>query len=116
MGGFVAAISTSGQALGVHSACDVVPGGTCPPDFPAFWTLSALAGWESGNGRTRFLVGPAFARSSGKLAGAAQARVEVAMPITGHVSLLASGRFVHIPSYRGDSFNLGSIGVGLRLR
>jgi hypothetical protein len=115
-GGLVVAVGVSGQALGVHAACDVVPGGTCAPDFPGFGILSTLAGWETANGGARFLVGPAVAMSGSKLVGATQARLDLAKPIFSHFSLLVAGGFAYIPKYRGDSFSLGSIGVGFRLR
>jgi hypothetical protein len=116
VGGFFIAVSGSGEALGVYAACDAVPGGDCAPDFPDFWILSTLAGWETGNGGARFLVGPAVATSNSRVVGAAQARLDLAKPIFSRFSLLASGRFAYIPKYRGDSFSMGSIGVGFRLR
>jgi hypothetical protein len=115
-GGFVVAMSGSGEALGVHEAsCDAMPGGTCTPDFPEFWMVSALAGWETGRGGARLLVGPALAISDSTSVGALRLRVDLAKPIFGRVSLLVSGRVAYIPDYGGDSFHLGSIGVGLRL-
>ena len=115
-GGLVLAASGSGQAFGVHFDCDVVPGGSCTPEFPDFWMLAALVGWETGNGRARVLVGPALATSSSKRVGAAQARLELAQPIFSHFALLTSARFGYVPKYRGDSFRLASIGIGFRLR
>ena len=115
-GGFVVAISGSVEAHGVSVACDVVAGGNCAPDFPHFWILSALAGWKTTSGSVRFLVGPGVAHSDSERAGAMQARLELAKPIFSRVSLLASGRFNNIPDHRGDSFRLGSIAVGFRLR
>src|SRR5262245_7858269 len=53
-GGFVLALSGSGQAPGVHVAsCDAVPGFPCESDFPVFWIVSALAGWETRNAGAR---------------------------------------------------------------
>jgi hypothetical protein len=116
-GGFVVAVNGSGQAFGVSQAsCDAVPGVPCTPEFPRFWILAALAGWETRNGGMRFLVGPALARSSSTPVGAAQARLDWAKPIVGRVAVLASARFAWVPEYQGDSFKLGSIGVGVRLR
>lgn len=115
-GGFVIAVSGSGQAFGVGEvSCDALPGGTCTPEFPKFWVFSMLAGWETANGGVRFLVGPAVARSSSRGVGAMHVRLDLAKPIVNHVSLLASVRSVYIPKYRGDSFRLGAIGVGVRL-
>lgn len=116
-GGFVVAVAGSGQALGVAEAsCDALPGVPCTPEFPEFWVLSALAGWETENGDMRFLAGPALAGSGLKPVGAMQARLDLAKPVVGHVSVLASARFAYLPKHRGDSFSLGSIGVGFRLR
>jgi hypothetical protein len=114
--GFVVAASGSGTAAGVHTACDALPGGGCAPDFPVFWILSTLVGWDIGSPDARILVGPAVAISSSRQVPAAQLRAELATSISRHWSLLASGRYVYIPDYRGDRFGLGSLGVGFRLR
>jgi hypothetical protein len=115
-GGFVVALSASGEALGVHQSCEVLPGGACTPDFPGFWMVSALAGWELPRGGVRFLAGPAVAISNSTAVSAARLRVDLAKPIFGRVSLLVSGRVAYIPDYGGDSFSLGSMSVGVRLR
>lgn len=116
MGGFVAGLGGSVNAIGVSEACDVVPGGSCTPEFPEFWIFSALAGWETASGRARFLIGPAVAKANSQTAGGAQVRLDLTQHVFNHVSLLASGQFNYIPNYRGDSFRLGSVGVGFRLR
>ena len=115
-GGLVVGVGGTVNALGVAEACDIVPGGSCTPEFPEFWILSTLAGWETGRGRARILVGPAIARSSSHHVGATQVRLDLAQHVFSHVSLLASGQFDYIPKYKGDSFGLGSLGVGVRLR
>jgi len=114
-GTFVVAVSGSGEALGVSSACDTSPGGTCTPDFPEFWIVSALAGWETARGGAHLLVGPAIAISNSTSAVAIRLRVDLAKSIFGRVALLVSGRVAYIPEYGGDSFRLGSIGAGVRL-
>jgi hypothetical protein len=116
--GLVVALSGAGQAFGVHEACDVPPGGACTPEFPVFWMVSALAGWETANevAVARFLVGPAMAMSSSTNVGAGQVRLDLAKPISRDFSLLISGRVAYIPKYRGDSFSLASVGVGFRIR
>lgn len=116
-GGLVVAASASGQAFGVGEAsCDAIPGVPCTPESPEFWMLAMLAGWETGNGAMRLLVGPALAGSGAGPVGAAHARVDLARPVVGRLSLLASARFAYIPDYRGDAFRLGSFGVGVRMR
>jgi len=114
--GFVIALSGSGQTSGVRIACDLVPGGSCTPSFPTFWMVSALVGWETQSANARVLVGPALAISDSEEVGAAQARVEIAKPVSPHFALIASGRVAYIPEHRGSSFTLGAIGVGFRLR
>jgi len=115
-GGFVVALSGSGQPFGVAVSCDVVPGGTCTPEFPEFWVVSVLAGWETAGGRARILVGPGVASAESTLAGAAQGRIELTQPLTRGLSLLASARLSHIPSYQGESFRLAGFGLGVRIR
>ena len=115
-GGFVVAMSGSGQTSGVRIACDLVPGGSCTPNFPTFWMVSALLGWETQSANVRVLVGPALAISDSKEVGAAQARLEIAKPLSPHFALLVSGRVAYIPDHNDSSFTLGAVGVGFRLR
>ena len=114
--GLVLALSGSTQASGVHVVCDIVPGGSCTRNFPNFWIASGLVGWETGNGQVRILAGPALALSGSEQAGAAQARLELAKPLAGRWSLLASGRLAYLPEHGGDAFTLGAVGIGLRVR
>jgi hypothetical protein len=115
-GGFVLAVSGSAHALGVRVECDAVPGVPCAQNFPEFWLVSALAGWQTRNGGARILIGPAVVGAESHQAGAAQARLELATPLLRQLSLLASARMAYIPSYRGEAFRLGAVGIGLRLR
>lgn len=115
-GGFILGISASGQGFNGGISCDAVPGQPCDPGFPAFRLVSTLAGWETGTGGVRLLLGPALARSQGEFAGAAHARLDLAPPISRHLSLLASGRVTYIPRHRGESFSLGFVGLGVRLQ
>lgn len=108
--------SASVQSVGAHQSCDILPGGTCSPDFPEFQIVSALAGLETEGGSARILVGPAVAVSRSHAVGAGQARVEFARPLFARVSVTASGRFAYVPQHRGEAFSLGAMGVGLRLR
>jgi hypothetical protein len=109
-------MSGSGQTSGVRIACDLVPGGSCTPNFPTFWMVSALLGWETQSANVRVLVGPALAISDSKEVGAAQARLEIAKPLSPHFALLVSGRVAYIPDHNDSSFTLGAVGVGFRLR
>jgi hypothetical protein len=115
-GRFVVAVSGSGQVFGGGESCTAIPGIPCTSGFPEFGVLSTLAGWETGAGGARLLVGPAVARSRSEFIGAAQARLDLAKSISSHFSLLVSGRFTYIPRSQGESFSLGAIGVGFRLR
>ena len=116
-GGIVVALNGAAYALG-SGVAECPADGSCTPDFPIFRIVSTLAGWETSAGSARLLVGPAVARPRGDAAfvGAAQVRMEFTTPAFRHLALLASGRFVHIPRYQGDSFSLMSAGVGVRLR
>jgi hypothetical protein len=116
-GGFVTAVSASGQTPMASIACDLVPGGTCPIDFPGFLIVAAHAGWETEAGRARILAGPALAISESDGNGAAlQIRLELAAPLSGRLSVIGSGRFVYIPGIADRSFTLGAAGIGLRIR
>lgn len=115
--GWVLATSAGLQGKTVHTSdCVPAPDGGCVPWFPLFGIVSVLGGWEMSNTRLRVLAGPALALADGDASGAALARVEAALLVAGRTALIASMRAAFVPRYRGDSFQLLSGGIGLRVR
>ncbi len=117
-GGLVAGVSGAIQSAGARATvCPPNPSGTCIPGFPDVYTVSALAGWESGRGILRVMLGPAFAHASdaGNALGF-QGRVDAAAPFTNRVALVASIRPTVIPNLRGSTLKLLAFGIGLRVR
>jgi hypothetical protein len=114
MVGFSGGIQRTGES---STVCRPALDGSCVPSFPDFYTLSALAGWESGRGILRVMLGPAFVQASGEgHALGVQGRLDLAAPFTSHIGVVASIRPTVVPSYRGDTLKLLAFGIGLRLR
>jgi hypothetical protein len=103
--------------LGSNDMCTFTPRGGCMPDQPIFYTVGALAGWESRAGTVRALAGPAamHADGGGRALGL-QARLDGATPTILHVAAVLSVRGTLMPNYRGESLRLLAFGIGLRIR
>lgn len=117
-GALAAGLSASAQGGGTSTTmCRLETSDTCIPAFPDFFAVAPLVGWESGAGRLRMLVGPAFvqARGEGSALGV-QSRLDLAVPLAGRFGAVASIRPTIIPDYRGDTVGLLAFGVGLRFR
>jgi hypothetical protein len=92
---------------------------SCAPDYPQFTTFGVLAGAElTGNaGTVRAMAGPALFYTDGNgNAGGVQARVDLATPALYHVAVVGSLGGALVPSFRGGSYQLGSIGIGIRIQ
>lgn len=115
--GLTTAVSIGVQGTGpVTDVCLIGPDGTCVPRFPQFTLVSILAGWETDTFTTvRILTGPAYAHAD-EGAFAWQGRVDLTIPVLWRLSLALAGRAAFVPNYRGDSFRLGSVEMGLRFR
>lgn len=122
----IAASSTGGWVVGGHLSmqgsgpvtliCIPASHGGCVPRWPDFATIGLLAGYETTPKSTiRIMVGPAGVHAAESAFGLV-ARVDFALPVAWHISLAGSARSIVVPSYRGDSFQLYGVGVGLRLR
>ncbi len=117
-GGLVAGVSGGIQAAGAHTTiCPPNQSGTCTPGFPDVYTVAAFAGWESGRGIFRVMLGPAFAHASdaGNALGF-QGRVDAAAPFADRVAVVASIRPTVIPDFHGSTLKLLAFGIGLRVR
>lgn len=115
-GGVVAALGAGVQGTGpITSICIPHPSGGCVPSFPEFRVFSGAVGWEMSGGRVRGLVGPAAVHADATAA-AVFGRVDIAAPLVGRVWFLVSARAVLVPDYRDDSFRLGTVGIGVRIR
>lgn len=98
------------------SICLPASTGGCIPTFPQFLKVGALLGWENAGATLRAMSGPAYVRADGNQAFGLQGRVDGAAPISRHLALVASVRGTMIPNYRGDTFGVYALGVGIRLR
>jgi hypothetical protein len=115
--GLVVGVNGGYQLIVGWNDCTLLPDGGCAPRLPDMRIVGALSGWESRTGSLRAMAGVAYVDpTSGGGAFALQARLDGAIRIVRHVALTASVRPVVIPSYRGDSFRLLGIGVGVRIR
>ncbi len=115
--GLIAGGSVGMQGSGpVTDICLPARRGGCVPDFPDFLTVAALIGWESSaNAAVRVSGGPTYVRGDVATVGL-QGRVDLAVSLVRRISLAVSGRGTLVPDYRGDAFQLASVGIGLRLR
>jgi hypothetical protein len=62
------------------------------------------------------LGGPSFATADDEATAGFVGRIDVALPLAGHISTAASFSTLVVPSWNGDLFYQTSLGVGLRLR
>ena len=95
-----------------------LPNNRCAPDYPQFTSLGVLGGLEAigAAGTVRALVGPGiFSVDGAGSAGGVQARIDVATPSVYHVALIAVLRGALVPSFRGDAYQVGSAGLGIRI-
>jgi hypothetical protein len=93
-----------------------VEGRPNPPDFPTLSSLTALSGVEQTFGLTlRALAGPAvfFGQSPGPTFGL-EGRAVLSTPSILHVALLFSARGAIIPNSRGQAYQMGALGAGIR--
>ena len=110
---FGAGASTQGGGTS-ESICLPSASGGCIPRYPNFVSLSALAGWQTQRGRFRVLAGPTLAYADEAALGL-QGRVDLAAPLTQRWSLTLNARGFALPSLQGASYQLFSVGAGLRI-
>ena len=117
-GGFVAATTVAVQGWGPEDDLCIPRSGTtdCVPTFPEFVFVSILGGYEVTSTNIRVLTGPALAFYQNAYSPAWVARFDGAIPLFGHLSLSGSARGTIVTGYRGNSFKLGAISVGVRFR
>ncbi len=116
-GAIIAGVSTGTPwAWTSTDICLRASNGGCIPTYPNFVRVGALAGWENQRTTLRAMGGPAYISADGKVAFGLQARVDGAVPIVQRFALVASVRGTMVPNYRGDAFQVYSIGLGIRLR
>ena len=126
-GGLTAALGIGTHGTGAVADICLPPttGTGCIPRLPQFTVYSGLLGWETHGSYVRVLAGPAVAHAAGRdqllvrydeSVLAWVGRVDFATPAIMHISAIAFFRAAHVPEFRGDSFRLQSIGLGLRLR
>jgi hypothetical protein len=115
-----------GVAVGAQSVapartleCLLLPDGGCAPNFPAFFSGSALVGVHYGSTRTasaRLWAGPTYHQAlEGGAALGLLGRLDVATPPWQQMAVVASVRRAVLPSFRGEAVGITSFGVGLRI-
>ncbi|HWV57299.1 MAG TPA: hypothetical protein VNZ57_07490 [Longimicrobiales bacterium] len=96
--------------------CQPASNGGCVPSFPIFQIIMAQAGIETRGGTIRALAGPSLVWSEGNSAAGWSGHVTAAVRVAPWIWLVASAAGHVIPDFRGDSFDLASVGIGLRIR
>lgn len=96
--------------------CLPASGGGCIPTYPAFLKIGALAGWENRRATLRAMGGPAYVNADGAATWGLQARLDGALPIAERLAMVGSVLGTMVPNFRGDAFQVYSIGLGVRLR
>ena len=119
-GGLFGALSFGVQGAGtVTTDCMPASDGGCVDGFPEFTAVSVLGGWERQSTDFRVLSGPAVVRAYGDWSFEGfgwMGRIDIGLPLAGHLSATGSVRGIVVPSYRGESYQLLGVGVGLRIR
>ena len=119
-GALAAAVGVGVQGAGeTDLVCLPASSGGCVPSFPEFEIAAVLVGWETASTDLRVLGGPAAVRAYGDwddIRLGLQGRVDVTRPMIGRLAVLLAGRGLVVPSYDGDSFQMISVALGLRLR
>lgn len=99
--------------------CLIRPDGECAEDFPTFLSAGVLLGLQhgsAGGASARVLAGPAYYHSElGRTLGL-QGRLEASTPSLLRTSLIASLRGAALPSFRGETLGITSVGLGLRIQ
>ncbi len=112
--GLTGALELAAQVPGPFTDdCVVRPEGGCVPGPPDVSTLTALLGWEPGQGRYR-LAGGVGAAGGTYLA--LVSRADLYSGARHRSSVFGSARAMVLPSYRGETLVYLSLGVGLRVR
>ena len=117
--------STTPLTLGVNASgqyvfdgsddCLLGPLDGCVPNYPDMQSVGLLIGVAGGD--SRLLVGPAFfhAKETGNAPGL-QGRIDVAMPARARLAVTLWLQGALGPRLKGETYTVGSAGLGLRLR
>ena len=115
---FGASLGVQGPMAG-DDMCNPVPNDPCPSDFPSFYSVGGLLGWEGAFARDatlRLLAGPAYLWASEGRGIGATSRIDVSSPSIWHLALLLSLRGTVLPDVDGATLGLWSLGAGIRVR
>lgn len=113
-----ASLGVQGPAAGEDS-CNLVPNDLCASDFPSFYSVGGLVGWEGAFARDatlRLLAGPAYLWASEGHGIGATSRIDVSSPSVWHLALLLALRGTVLPDFDGATLRLWSLGAGIRVR
>jgi hypothetical protein len=113
----VAGLGVTGIASGFGDVCRFRPDGSCAPRAN-FVATSMLAGFgvPLGEASGRVLVGPTLYKGEDDTSLGLQARLDVSSPTLAHFGFGGMVRASVIPSYAGDRFYSGSMGLSLFVR
>ena len=115
--GFIVAAGAAEHNAAEHLLlCRPASNGGCVPGFPPFQLFMAKVGFETAGGAIRALAGPSLARSGRDSALGWSGHVDAGVRVGPWLWLVASVGGHLIPDYRGDSFELATIGAGIRIR
>jgi hypothetical protein len=105
---------------GADAVCRLLPDGSCAPHLPNFSSRSLLIGWEALSRQkesVRMMVGPAwFRRNTDTTTVGFQTRLDLGTHMTGRLGFVVSGRWSHLPDFRGRAVNFFATGLGFRLK
>ena len=105
---------------GADAVCHLLPDESCAPHLPNFSSRSLLIGWEALSRQKesfRMMVGPAWIkRTSDTTTVGFQARLDLGTHMTGRLGFVVSGRWSHLPDFRGRAMNFFATGLGFRLK
>ena len=111
-------IGEQGRIGGSDLFCESAPEGGCKPDFPEFTHAGVLAGLEyrGNSGAIRALGGPALFGTKGNGGGlGGLGQVDLATPTLFHIAFVLSGRGGLFARSGGETFSVGSLGLGFRI-
>ena len=98
--------------------CTLEANGKCRPDFWSFSSFGLLWGGhqESPGGSTRELVGPMVFQTDGSKTVGIDARLDAAFRTVPHMRFVIAAKGSVLPRFRGRTYFLGAVMIGLRLQ
>jgi hypothetical protein len=106
--------------MGHHAVCFPNPRGGCKDSYPEFFgpvaTIGAIGRTANDRLEGRIGVGGAAYIADGTRVGAVVSHLDAALfPFT-HIGVIAGGRWIAVPRYRGDRLSILPWMIGVRYR